>query len=58
MPLIPALGRKRQADLCEFEIILVYKVNPGQPGQCYTENAHLGKPIINKVNQSINQSIK
>jgi hypothetical protein len=25
--LIPALGRQRQADLCEFETNLVYKVN-------------------------------
>ena len=27
MPLIPALGRKRQADLCEFEASLVYRVS-------------------------------
>ena len=27
MPLIPALGRQRQADLCEFEASLVYKVS-------------------------------
>jgi hypothetical protein len=26
MPLIPALGRQRQVDLCEFEASLVYKV--------------------------------
>jgi len=32
MPLIPALGRQRQVDLCEFEVSLVYKVSPGQPG--------------------------
>ena len=25
-PLIPALRRKRQVDLCEFEDILVYKI--------------------------------
>ncbi|CAO2587489.1 hypothetical protein LEMLEM_LOCUS4506 [Lemmus lemmus] len=25
MPLIPALGRQRQVDLCEFEASLVYK---------------------------------
>ena len=24
-PLIPALGRQRQEDLCEFEVSLVYK---------------------------------
>jgi hypothetical protein len=29
MPLMPALGRQRQEDLCEFETSLVYRV-PGQ----------------------------
>lgn len=28
MPLIPALGRQRQADLCEFEACLVYRARP------------------------------
>ena len=28
MPLIPALGRQRQVDICEFEASLVYKVSP------------------------------
>ena len=27
MPLIPALGRKRQVDLCEFKDSLVYRVS-------------------------------
>ena len=27
MPLIPALGSQRQADLCEFEVSLVYKAS-------------------------------
>ena len=27
MPLIPALGRQRQMDLCEFKASLVYKVS-------------------------------
>ena len=27
MPLIPALQRQRQADLCEFEVSLVYRVS-------------------------------
>ena len=27
MPLIPALGRQTEADLCEFEVRLVYRVN-------------------------------
>ena len=29
MPLISALGRQRQVDLCEFEESLVYKVRSG-----------------------------
>jgi hypothetical protein len=28
-PLIPALQRQREADLCEFEASLVYRVSPG-----------------------------
>jgi hypothetical protein len=43
--LIPALGRQRQADLCEFEASLVYKVSPGQPALCNTE-----KPVSEKKN--------
>ena len=27
MPLIPALGRQRQVELCEFEASLVYRVS-------------------------------
>ena len=27
MPLIPALGRQRQVDLCEFEVNLVYRAS-------------------------------
>ena len=27
MPLIPALGKQRQADLCEFEASLVYRTS-------------------------------
>jgi hypothetical protein len=48
MPLIPALGRQRQADFCV----------QGQPGQQsefqdiqgYTEKPSLEKPKINKIN--------
>ena len=44
MPLIPALGRQRKADLYEFEVSLVYKVssrtvtqrNPVLKSQIYT----------------------
>lgn len=39
----PALGKQRQADLCEFEAILVYKVSSGQPQLFYTEKHCLGK---------------
>jgi hypothetical protein len=31
-PLIPALGKQRQADLCEFEASLVYKASLEQWG--------------------------
>jgi hypothetical protein len=31
-PLIPALGRQRQADLCEFQDSLIFKASSGQPG--------------------------
>ena len=27
MPLIPALGRQKQVDLCEFEVSLVYRAS-------------------------------
>jgi hypothetical protein len=29
MPLIPALGRQKSVDICEFEVSLVYKVISG-----------------------------
>jgi hypothetical protein len=31
MPLIPVLWRQRQADLCDLEASLFYKMSPGQP---------------------------
>ena len=31
MPLIPALGRQRQADICELEASLVYRVRSKTP---------------------------
>ena len=33
-PLIPALGRQRQADLCEFKANLVYRVSFRKSGLC------------------------
>jgi hypothetical protein len=44
MPLIPALGRQRQADLHEFEATLVY--TEFQENQDYTE-----KPYLKKTNK-------
>ena len=31
--MISALGRQRQADLCEFEVSLIYKVSPKKQKQ-------------------------
>ena len=39
MPLIPALRRQRQADLCEFKVSLVYR--EFQDSQGYTDIQHL-----------------
>ena len=36
MPLVPALRRRRQADLCKFEVSLVYKVS-SRPGRAVTQ---------------------
>ena len=43
MPLIPALGRQRQEDLCEFEASLVYTVS-SRTGSIATEKPYLEKP--------------
>ncbi|CAO2577223.1 hypothetical protein LEMLEM_LOCUS19 [Lemmus lemmus] len=42
MPLIPALGRQRQADLCEFKASLVYRAS-SRTGTKATE-----KPCLKK----------
>ena len=42
MPLIPALGRQKQADLCEFEARLVYK------GSSRTGSKAAEKPCVEK----------
>ena len=42
MPLIPALGRQRQVDLCEFEASLDYRVS-SRAGSTATE-----KPCLEK----------
>jgi hypothetical protein len=50
MPLLPALRRQRQADLCEFKASLVYKVSPGQP-----ELVILRNPVSTKQNKNDNK---
>ena len=43
IPLIPALGRKRQVDLCEFETSLVYRASSRTAGTVTQRN-----PVSNK----------
>ena len=47
--LIPALGRQRQADFCEFEASLFYKVS-SRTGSIATE-----KSCLQKTNKKINE---
>jgi hypothetical protein len=37
MPLIPALKKQRQADLCEFDTSLIYREREFQDSQGYTK---------------------
>ena len=46
MPIIPALGRQRQEDLCELEASLVYKSQFQDRLQCCTENPVSKNQII------------
>jgi hypothetical protein len=41
--LIPALGRQRQVDLCEFEVSLIYKVNSRTDGLLHRETMSKNK---------------
>ena len=43
MPLIPALGRQQQVDLCEFEASLVYRASSRTSSKS-TEKLCLKKP--------------
>jgi hypothetical protein len=52
MPLIPGLGRQRQANLCEFKASLVYKES-SKIAKTTTEEHCLKKP-----NQPTNQTSK
>ena len=45
-PLIPALRRQRQAELCESEDSLAYRVSSRTAQGCYTE-----KPCLKKTNK-------
>ena len=53
MSLISALRRQRQADLCEFEASLVYRVSLGQLELCYIE-----KLVSNDNNNNNNNKQK
>jgi hypothetical protein len=50
-PLVPALGRQRQADLCEFETSLVYIVSSR------TARATQGIPVLKKQKQKQNKKL-
>jgi hypothetical protein len=50
MPLIPALRRQGQADLCEFEASLVYRVS------FRTARATQRNPVLNKQKQNKKES--
>ena len=52
MPLIPAPGRQRQADLCEFEASLAYRVS------FRTARATQGNPVLKNKNNSNNKNNK
>ena len=42
-PLIPALRRQRQSDICELEASLVYRASKFQDSKGYTEKSCLTK---------------
>ena len=52
MPLIPALGRERQVDLCEFEASLVYRTSSSTVSKA-TEKPYLEKQTNKKKNKKI-----
>ena len=51
MPLIPALGRQRQVDLCESEASLVYRAS-SRTGSKTTEKPCLEKPKPKKQSKT------
>ena len=50
MPLIPALGRQRQGDLCEFEVSLVYTAS-SRTARAVTQR----NPVLKKQNREIDR---
>jgi hypothetical protein len=52
-PLIPAVGRQRRADLCEFKVSLVCESNPEQPQLCYIKKTCLEEPKNRKEKDKI-----
>ena len=55
MPLIPALRKQRQADLCELEASLVYRASAGT-GSKATEKLWMKKIKNRKPNQNNNNN--
>ena len=51
MPLIPAPGRQRQADLCEFKVNVVYKVSSVTARTVTQRN-----PVLKNLNNNNNNN--
>jgi hypothetical protein len=52
IPLIPALRRERQVDLCEFKASLVYKASP-RTAKIYTKKPYLKKTTNKQMIHSL-----
>lgn len=50
-PLIPAFERERKVDLCEFQVILIYKIST-RTARGYIERTEKGK--FSNTNKQIN----
>ena len=49
VPLIPALGRQRQVDLCEFEASLVYGASSGMGSRATEKPCLRGKKKFEQI---------
>jgi hypothetical protein len=58
MPLISALGRQRQADLCEFKASLVYKVGSRTTIATQRNPVSTNKQTNKQTNKPTNQQMK